>query len=248
MRRCYKCSRPTARGDRARLAQLLPDVRGHVLEPWGAYWELRARLDQATPQDVSAFLQRYAGTYQEDRLRNDWLLLVGQRRDWAQFSELHALYRMNDDREVRCYALLVDQIKGSAAPARPTRYCATGMGCARRTTAARTPRPSSSPTSASLRWTCGARPGWRPRPIVRAPRAMRSGSSLPRRCRCCATCSTRPPSSSRAVPRHRAACGRNWWCCPSSRWRCRTPAPRPACWIPNGVRSSARKSATGCGA
>ncbi|AVS93490.1 lytic transglycosylase [Paracidovorax avenae] len=103
------------KGDRARLTQLLPDLRGHVLEPWGAYWELRARLDQATPQEVAGFLQRFAGTYQEDRLRNDWLLLVGQRRDWAQFSELHALYRMNDDREVRCYALLVDQIKGSAA-------------------------------------------------------------------------------------------------------------------------------------
>ncbi|CAM3711858.1 lytic transglycosylase domain-containing protein [Paracidovorax anthurii] len=104
------------KGDRQKLAQLLPDLRGHVLEPWGAYWELRARLDQATPQEVAAFLQRFAGTYQEDRLRNDWLLLVGQRRDWAQFSELHAKYRMNDDREVRCYALLVDQIKGTAAP------------------------------------------------------------------------------------------------------------------------------------
>ncbi|MCQ9371893.1 hypothetical protein NQ024_11745, partial [Corynebacterium sp. 35RC1] len=43
------------KGDRARLTQLLPDMRGHVLEPWGAYWELRARLDQATPQEVAAF-------------------------------------------------------------------------------------------------------------------------------------------------------------------------------------------------
>ncbi|GKT21954.1 lytic transglycosylase domain-containing protein [Acidovorax sp. SUPP3334] len=102
------------KGDRQRLAQLLPGARGHVLEPWAAYWELRARLGEAMPQEVSAFLQRYAGTYQEDRLRNDWLLLVGQRRDWVQFAELHPQFRMGDDREVRCYALLIEQIKGSA--------------------------------------------------------------------------------------------------------------------------------------
>ena len=102
------------KGDRQRLTQLLPSARGHVLEPWAAYWELRARLGEAMPQEVSAFLQRYAGTYQEDRLRNDWLLLVGQRRDWVQFAELHPQFRMGDDREVRCYALLVEQIKGSA--------------------------------------------------------------------------------------------------------------------------------------
>ncbi|WCM89115.1 lytic transglycosylase domain-containing protein [Acidovorax sp. NCPPB 3576] len=102
------------KGDRQRLAQLLPSARGHVLEPWAAYWELRARLGEALPQEVNAFLQRYPGTYQEDRLRNDWLLLVGQRRDWVQFSELHPQFRMGDDREVRCYALLIEQIKGTA--------------------------------------------------------------------------------------------------------------------------------------
>ena len=89
------------KGDRQRLTTLLPGARGHVLEPWAAYWELRARLDMAQPAEVNAFLQRWAGSYQEDRLRNDWLLLLGQRRDWEQFAELHPHYRMGDDREVR---------------------------------------------------------------------------------------------------------------------------------------------------
>jgi soluble lytic murein transglycosylase len=102
------------KGDRNKLAQLLPAARGHALEPWAAYWELKLRLDEAPPQEVQAFLQRYAGSYQEDRLRNDWLLLLGQRRDWAQFAEQHPSYRMSDDREVHCYALLIDQIKGTA--------------------------------------------------------------------------------------------------------------------------------------
>ena len=69
------------RADKARLAALLPQTRGHALEPWAAYWELRNRLDLASAAEVQAFFARYAGSYQEDRLRNDWLLLLGQRRD-----------------------------------------------------------------------------------------------------------------------------------------------------------------------
>ena len=99
------------RGDKTRLAQLLPQAKGHVLEPWAAYWELKARLDQANPQEVQGFMARYAGSYQEDRMRNDWLLLLGQRRDWTSFSAEYPNFRMNDDREVRCYALLVEHVK-----------------------------------------------------------------------------------------------------------------------------------------
>ncbi|WP_313069661.1 transglycosylase SLT domain-containing protein [Melaminivora sp.] len=103
------------RGDKARLAQLLPATHGHPLEPWAAYWELRARLDEAQPAEVQAFLHQWAGTYQEDRLRNDWLLLLGQRRDWLRFAELHPAFRMQDDREVRCYDLTVRHLQGGAA-------------------------------------------------------------------------------------------------------------------------------------
>jgi soluble lytic murein transglycosylase len=106
------------RGDRGRLAQLLPQARGHALEPWAAYWELKLRLGEAGPQEVQDFLGRYAGTYQEDRLRNDWLLLLGQRRDWAGFAAEYPNYRMNDDKEVRCYALLVEHLKNPVADAR----------------------------------------------------------------------------------------------------------------------------------
>jgi soluble lytic murein transglycosylase len=96
------------KGDRKRLAALLPQARGHVLEPWAAYWELRARLVDASNDEVRAFLRKYAGTYQEDRLRNDWLLLLGQVRDWQTFMAEYPSFRMNDDREVRCYSLLTD--------------------------------------------------------------------------------------------------------------------------------------------
>jgi soluble lytic murein transglycosylase len=43
------------RGDRGRLAQLLPQAKGHALEPWAAYWELKLRLGEAGPQEVQDF-------------------------------------------------------------------------------------------------------------------------------------------------------------------------------------------------
>jgi soluble lytic murein transglycosylase len=98
------------RGDKARLTALLPQTRGHALEPWAAYWELNSRLNEASQQEVQAFLARYAGSYQEDRLRNDWLLLLGERRDWTTFAAEHPQFRMGDDRDVRCYAWLVEHI------------------------------------------------------------------------------------------------------------------------------------------
>ena len=103
------------RADKARLTSLLPLARGHALEPWAAYWALKARLEEASPLEVQDFLTRYAGTYQEDRLRNDWLLLSGKRRDWASFSAEHPRYRMRDDREVRCYAVAADIAAGKPA-------------------------------------------------------------------------------------------------------------------------------------
>ncbi len=103
------------RGDKTRLKALLPQVRGHALEPWGVYWDMKARLDEASAADIQATLQSIAGTYQEDRLRNDWLQLLGARRDWSGFSTEYAKYRMHDDREVRCYALHIDRLRGAAS-------------------------------------------------------------------------------------------------------------------------------------
>ena len=96
------------KNDKAQLSRLLPKAKGHALEPWAAYWELRARLDQASDSEIQQFLTQYAGTYAEDRLRNDWLLQLGRQREWATFTQEYPRFRMNDDREVRCYALSTD--------------------------------------------------------------------------------------------------------------------------------------------
>jgi len=101
------------KADHKRLGSLLPQLRGHPLEPWGIYWEQRARLDESSVAQVQATLQRLAGTYQEDRLRNDWLHQLGLRREWATFNTEYPKFRMQDDRSVRCYALMSEFNSGN---------------------------------------------------------------------------------------------------------------------------------------
>ncbi|AGX88005.1 lytic transglycosylase domain-containing protein [Candidatus Symbiobacter mobilis] len=96
------------KNDSTTLQALLPQARGHLLAPWAAYWALRVRLDTASDAEVATFLRSHAGTYHEDRLRNDWLLVLGQRRDWPRFTQMLAGYRMHDDPAVRCYTLARD--------------------------------------------------------------------------------------------------------------------------------------------
>ena len=102
------------KGDKNRLSALLPQTRGHVLEPLAAYWEMRTRLDTAPDTEIRGFLNAYAGSYYEDRLRNDWLLQLGKRRQWATFTAEYPRFRMRDDREVRCYALATEAMNSKA--------------------------------------------------------------------------------------------------------------------------------------
>jgi soluble lytic murein transglycosylase len=84
----------------------------HPLAPWVDYWELNNRLREATPDEVEAFYARWPGSYVEDRLRNDWLLELGRRRLWEPLLADLPRFRMNDDREVTCYALVAEHLAG----------------------------------------------------------------------------------------------------------------------------------------
>ncbi|MDV7397120.1 hypothetical protein RZS08_37315, partial [Arthrospira platensis SPKY1] len=64
------------------------------------------------------------GTYWEDRLRNDWLLQLGRQRDWPVFEAERPLFRMNDDRQVTCYTLMLDAAAGRQAATEAAREAA----------------------------------------------------------------------------------------------------------------------------
>ena len=100
--------------DRGRLAatRAAAMAANHPLAMWADYFELGNRLNEAQQPELEAFYARWPASYVEDRLRNDWLLELGKRRDWANFATEFPRFRMNDDREVTCYALLVDHLNG----------------------------------------------------------------------------------------------------------------------------------------
>ena len=102
------------RHDRARLALLRATAfTNHLpLTPWVDYWELANRLSEVSSDEIEQFYARWPGSYVEDRLRNDWLLEVGHRRDWDAFKRDYPRFRMNDDRSVTCYATLIDHLAG----------------------------------------------------------------------------------------------------------------------------------------
>jgi len=84
----------------------------HPLAMWPDYWELNARIADVQQPEVDQFSARWSGGYVDDRFRNDWLLELGRRRDWVNFVVEYPRFRLNDDREVSCYALLTDYLAG----------------------------------------------------------------------------------------------------------------------------------------
>lgn len=88
------------------------NIAQHPLAMWVEYWDLSNRLSDAQQSELDTFYARWPGTYVEDRLRNDWLLELGRRRDWANLRIEFPRFRMNDDREVTCYSLLAQHLQG----------------------------------------------------------------------------------------------------------------------------------------
>ena len=91
-------------GSASRLDAQARRFKGHLLEPYLAYWQLSLRLEQAGAGDVRAFMSAYRDSPLPDRLRLDWLKSLGRRGEWELFNaELPLL--ATDDIEVTCYAL-----------------------------------------------------------------------------------------------------------------------------------------------
>jgi len=89
-------------GDAARLEQIAPRLKGHLLEAYVEYWGLRLRLDDADPQAVRAFLEQHADMPLADRLRGEWLKSLGRRQAWELFAAEYPK-RGGEDAELACY-------------------------------------------------------------------------------------------------------------------------------------------------
>jgi len=92
--------------DAVRAAELARQLDGYELNSYVDYYQLKAHLRSAGEAEITGFLSRYANSAIADRLRNDWLLLLGQQNNWRTFDVQYAQFVLNDDTQLKCYALL----------------------------------------------------------------------------------------------------------------------------------------------
>jgi len=102
-----------AGGDRGRLAVAAAAIGEHPLQSYGEFWLLQLRLRSersgaaaTLDRDVGDFLQRHPRTFVADRLRLDWLLNLGARREFAALLRERPSLMWGDDAQLRCYEVL----------------------------------------------------------------------------------------------------------------------------------------------
>jgi soluble lytic murein transglycosylase len=92
-------------GDALAFARHAKKLEGHLLAPWIDYWGLSMRLEDASNKEVREFLATHANLYVNERLRSDWLRVLGKRSEWIEFDRQAPRY-MREDLEVDCYRWL----------------------------------------------------------------------------------------------------------------------------------------------
>jgi soluble lytic murein transglycosylase len=101
-------------GDRARLERLAEELRGHELEDYVEYYQTVIRLpDQLDPATARQFIARHERTYLAEKLRSDWLKVLGKKGEWAEFDAEYPKI-VAPDQELACYALQSRRAKGDA--------------------------------------------------------------------------------------------------------------------------------------
>src|SRR4249920_3507231 len=69
-------------GDPIKLAKQAKKLEGHLLTPWLEYWRVSLRLEDAPRAEVREFLSKYSDAYVAERLRGEWLRVLGRRAEW----------------------------------------------------------------------------------------------------------------------------------------------------------------------
>lgn len=98
-------------GESGRVNSYAARLQGHALEPFAVYLQLGMRLREAEPEEIRGYLVRNADSYLADKLRADWLRVLGKNQEWELFFGEFPLL-LNQDSEITCYALQGRVAKG----------------------------------------------------------------------------------------------------------------------------------------
>jgi soluble lytic murein transglycosylase len=91
-------------GDAGKLARLAPRLKKSPLEVYVSYYQLRLGLEKADVKTIRQFLARPEDTPAINRLRGDWLRMLGKKQQWEVFDAEYPRL-LNEDTEITCYAL-----------------------------------------------------------------------------------------------------------------------------------------------
>ncbi|MFK0377281.1 transglycosylase SLT domain-containing protein [Pandoraea sp. NPDC090278] len=106
--------------DAPRAAALAAMLTDYDVPSYVQYFQIKPRmfdrsgkaLLDAPDDDIRAFLRTYDGQAIADRMRNDWLLVLGKRHDWRTFDAEYPKFALDDDTQVKCYALMSRASRG----------------------------------------------------------------------------------------------------------------------------------------
>lgn len=90
-------------GDAKLLDNYAQRLHRHPLWPYVDYFQFRMVLNTTDLESIRNFLSRYEGNLVADRLRGDWLKMLGKNQQWYLFETEYPLL-VNKDNELICYS------------------------------------------------------------------------------------------------------------------------------------------------
>jgi soluble lytic murein transglycosylase len=109
------------KNDLLKAMQLASQLNDYPMQDYVEYFKLKPRLYDSAGQanadtdadtEVEKFLQRYKGSALADRVRNDWILVLGKRRDWTGVERHYSQFVLDDDTQVKCYSFIARLNRG----------------------------------------------------------------------------------------------------------------------------------------
>ena len=91
-------------GNAVKLERFSQRLINTPLEVYVSYYQLRLDLENANMEAVKDFLSRPEDTPIINRLRGEWLKLLGKKQQWDLFDAEYPRL-LNEDTELSCYAL-----------------------------------------------------------------------------------------------------------------------------------------------
>lgn len=106
-------------GDEHPAQRAFPALKNTYMGAWVGYWALQPQLDSMTQSQYRRYSLRYPAGAAHHLLRRQWLLQLGHRKDWADFTEVYQQGTKPKLMSLRCDAMRDPLLAGAQTAASP---------------------------------------------------------------------------------------------------------------------------------